>query len=83
MKTHKRTSPNFVDKDFPLLPWKRQWAIMEFVLYGPVGDHEAFDKQMSLAERRFYRAVIDVIDAYGPVPDARYREIISIKPVCG
>ncbi|SHL47355.1 hypothetical protein [Bradyrhizobium lablabi] len=80
MKTHKR---DLVDKDFPLLPWNRQKAIMEFVLYGTVGNHEVFYKEMSLAERRFYRALIDAIDAYGPVPDERYREIISIKPGCG
>jgi hypothetical protein len=82
MKTHKRTKPNLVDKDFPLLPSKRQKAIMELVLYKPAGDHADFYKKMSLAERRFYRAFIDV-DAYGPVPDARYREIIALKPVCG
>jgi hypothetical protein len=82
MKTHRRTKPQIVDKVFPLLPWNRQKAILEFFLYGTVAD-EDFYKKMSQAERRFYRAVIDVIDAYGPVPDARYREIISIKPVIG
>jgi hypothetical protein len=82
MKAHKQTSPNFVDKEFPLIPWNRQKAILEFFVYGAVAD-EDFYKEMSRAERRFYRALIDVIHAYGPVPDARYREIISIKPVCG
>jgi hypothetical protein len=80
MKTHKRTKNNLVDKDFPLLPWKRQEAIVKFVLYGTIGD-EVFFKAMSRAERRFYRAVLDVIDAYGPVPDARHREVIRITPI--
>jgi hypothetical protein len=79
---HKQTKPNFVDKNFPLLPWKRQMAILKFFLYG-TGADEDFYKEMSLAERRFYYAVIDVIDAYGPVPDERYREIIRTKPVSG
>ena len=82
MKTHKRTRPNFVDKDFPLLPWKRQQAILQFFLYGTGGD-EDFYKEMSRAERHFYFAFIDVVGAYGPTPDARYREIIRVKPVSG
>jgi hypothetical protein len=82
MKDHKNPTPSTIDKEFPLLPWNRQKAILQFFLYG-TGADEDFYKGMSLAERRFYRAVIDVIDAYGPVPDARYREIIRTKPVSG
>jgi hypothetical protein len=80
MKARKQPRPNVIDNEFPLLPWNRQKAVLKFLLYGTVADEEFF-KAMSRAERRFYRAVIDVIDAYGPVPDARFREIIRITPI--
>ena len=63
-----------------MLPWKRQEAILQFFLYGAGADKD-FIKGLSRAERHFYFALIDVIDAYGPNPDARYREILRIKPV--
>lgn len=82
MKARKQTIPNVIGNEFPLISWNRQKAILRFFLYGTVGD-EVFYKEMSLADRRFYRAIMDVIDAYGQAADARYREIIRIKPISG
>jgi hypothetical protein len=82
MKAYKQPTPNFIDKEFPLISWNRQKAILQLFLYG-TGADEDFYKEMSLADRRFYHAIMDVIDAYGPAPDARYRELIRIKPVSG
>jgi hypothetical protein len=80
MKTRKQPRSNVIDNEFPLLPVKRQMAILKFLLEGAAGD-EVFFKGMSHAELRFYRAVIDVIDAYGPVPEERLREIIRMTPL--
>jgi hypothetical protein len=80
MKTHNHATPKFTD-DFPLLPWDRQKAIMDFFLYGPADKDNP--REMSGAEQRFYYAMMDLIDAYGQAPDARYREILRAKPISG
>jgi hypothetical protein len=80
MKARKQPRSKIIDNELPLLPWNRQKAILKFFLYG-TGADEGFFKAMSRPERRFYRAVIDVVDAYGPVADARYLKIIRMTPI--
>jgi hypothetical protein len=78
MKAHNHASNS--GGDFPILPWDRREAILNFILYGWVGD-QTFYRKMSSAERRFYRVALDVIDAYGPFADARHEKFIRLKPL--
>jgi hypothetical protein len=83
MKAQKQSAPNYTDKEYPLLPWDRQKAIMEFFMYRLAKPFEDSLREMSGAEKRFYFALMDLIDAYGQAPDARYRDILNVRPISG
>ena len=78
MKARQQKPSNHTDKQYPLLPWDRQEAIMNFCMHRPA---TVPLPKMSDAEERFYCALMDLIDAYGHAADATYHEILSLKPI--